>query len=167
MKDNLIDHLYTQGLRAAQDSDLKKACYYLNLVLKVDETHQFSRKLLGLCLFRKGNYEVSFQVISELKEDYLLLRDALTYKKAEFEKINRVVTLQKYKQALKVLGQIKEKSALEYNYEGCLYMILNKKNKARVSFEQALIIDRSNEEAWNYLNHLPISKKKWWFYEFL
>lgn len=183
MFDELSKYYFGKALALAINDDLSRAVQYAAASIGIssaafaspplnnetgmpelmDSENEEGRKLAGLCYYKLGNYvmaEYCFNNSSYYNEN---IKEMLSKKKEQMNNIKELAGKQQYKNAVKQLENDADKNVNEYNYLGCLYAVLHKKDKALMCFLEALKEDKSNKDAMNYIKNIQSIKKRWWW----
>lgn len=163
MRDELSSLYFRKALEAAKGDELTKAVRYAAVSLGVNQEKDESRKLAGLCYNRLGNYTMAEYCFNNSPYYIETVKDILEERKNKIKEVGRLVDRQQYKIAVKTLEKENDKNVNEYNYLGCLYAALQKKEKATACFLKALEVDNSNPDTLYYLKSIQYTKeKRWW-----
>lgn len=163
MNRELSDYYFTKALAAARDDDLTKSISYSAISLGSNNANDNCRKLAGLCYYQLGNYIMTEYIFNHSEYYARNLKDRILEKSNKMNEAGQLARNRKYKKAIRLLENESDKSVNEYNYLGCLYVILHKKDKAAFCFLEALKIDSSHPDTLLYLKNIQKSSgKRWW-----
>jgi len=168
MSEELFDFYFHKALEYAKGDDLTKAIQYVSISLGLDEENESAWRLAGLCYYALGNYTMAEQCFKYSPHYMEQAADSIFIKRAEMAQVKQLVDKMQYKKAIRILAADNDKSVLQWNYLGCLYGILRKKEKALTCFSEALRKDSGNLKTIFYLQNVQYMKeKRWWALELL
>lgn len=163
MCEKLSDFYFLKALTLAKSANLTDAVMYASISLGLDNERTESRKLAGLCYYKLGNYTMAKYCFGDLPYYLNYMKEPISQKEHEMELIRQLTGKKHYKKAIQILEKNTDKSIGQFNYLGCLYAVMQKKEKAASNFSKALKGDTMNADALFYLRNMEqIKTKRWW-----
>lgn len=159
----LSDFYFSKAFYLAKNANLTDAVIYASISLGLDAENTQSQILAGLCYYQLGNYAMAKYCFRHSPYYMDHMKDPISQKECELELIRQLTEKKQYKKAAHLLEKNTDKSICQFNYLGCLYAVLEEKDKAVNNFLKALNGDCKNTDALFYLRNMEqIKKKRWW-----
>lgn len=162
MFDELSDYYFLKALDLAKNADLSGAVWHASASMGINKEREDCRRLAGLCYYKLGNYTMAEYCFNNSEYYIENIKELISRKKELMSSIKELADKKHYKRAAKELEKVADKSINEYNYLGCLYAILHKKEKAIECFLEAYKEDKYNKDTLHYMGHIQFIKKRWW-----
>lgn len=155
---------YHKALTSAQNAKLSSALRYTAIALGLEPADDRAWKLAGLCYYQLGQYGMAEHCLQQMTVPYAKWQSLFLEKQQEMNQVTNLVGQGVYKKAALYLAG-RDKTIGEWNYLGCLYMVLRQRKKAMDCFSAVLEMDHENEYARKYQSDLEQVKirKRWWF----
>lgn len=162
MNHKLPERYFARALDQAEKSDVSAALRTVSSALGMLPEDERSWKLAGLCYYQLGNYAMAGYCFDRLTDEREEWQAAALLKQEEMNPVIALVEQGNYKKAAASLAAA-DKTIGEWNYLGCLYAVLGRREQAAECFTKVLAMDRSNAGAIKYLIGLDqMKKRKWW-----
>lgn len=162
MNSSLADIYFARALWHAGNADLSAAICLAAAALGMAPQKENAWKLAGLCYYQLGNYNMADYCFQQLTDERARLLAETHVKQEEMRSVIALVKQGYYKKAAADLAAA-DKTIGQWNYLGCLYAVLQQKEKAAECFVAVLKKDHSNTCALKCLSGLEqLKKRKWW-----
>lgn len=162
MNHKLPEIYFAMALDQAEKSDVSAALRTVSSALGMMPEDERFWKLAGLCYYQLGNYEMAGYCFGRITEEREEWQAAAHNKQDEMNPVIALAEQGNYKKAAASLSAA-DKTIGEWNYLGCLYAVLGRREQAADCFVKVLAMDRSNACALKYLSGLDqMKKRKWW-----
>ena len=158
----LGERYYRLGLFAAKNRELHLAADFARKARLFDPAHENAAKLLGLCLYERGDLAAAREILTSFPELAGAAEEADTRQKSGFDQIRQLTRQGKWRKAAGVAAEIPHQSPRVLCVQGCLYAKGKRYGAAAKAFAAALEKDPGNRLA---ARGLQETARRKWFWE--
>ena len=162
MNGELAVQYYRLALSAAARRDLSSAALYARSACLLGGGQENAARLLGLCLYERGELAEAQNVLSSFPELAATIREECGAMENGFERIGSLVRQKKWRGAMRGARLIPHQSVRILNIQGCLCALAGDNGKAARFFAKALQKDCGDRLALAGLMEAVNRKKRLW-----